>query len=117
MERNPGWVLGRMLIASVFIVMGAWRLMARADGQAIGDATLVFSTLELALGLLIASGWRLRWTAALAAVAMLVDAVLSHPFWTFAGAELGAQLLHFMKNIALIGGLVLLAAADRPRRH
>jgi hypothetical protein len=71
MERNPGWVLGRMLIASVFIVMGAWRLMARADGLAISGATLVFSTLELVLGLLIASGWRLRWTAALAAAAML----------------------------------------------
>ena len=66
-------------------------------------------------GLLILSGWKLRWTALLAALLVLADAVMSHPFWTLHGAEGSAQLLHFMKNIGFIGGLLLLALTTSRR--
>ena len=117
MERNAGWLVGRVLVASVFIAMGSYRLIARAGGEDIATTTLAFSAVELILGLLIAAGWRLRWTASLAALLMLIDALVSHPFWSLAGAERAAQLLHFMKNMSLIGGLLLLATANRHRRH
>ncbi|MGO4223289.1 DoxX family protein [Lysobacter sp. TAF61] len=117
MERNAGWLAGRVLVASVFIAMGSYRLLAWAGGESIGTGAIVASTAELVLGLLIAGGWQLRWTAALAAISMLVDALVSHPFWSLAGPERGAQLLHFMKNVSIIGGLVLLAFANRHRRH
>ena len=48
--------------------------------------------------------------ALLAAGLMLVDALLSHRFWTLSGGAQAAQLLHFMKNVGLIGGLVLLSS-------
>lgn len=112
---TPGMVLGRLLMASVFVVMGGWRLWAAAQGVAISNGTLVFSALELLLGVLLASGWKLRWVAALAALLMLVDALASHPFWSLHGAERGAQLLHFMKNIGFIGGLLLLAVTPGTR--
>ena len=46
---------------------------------------------------------------------VLADAVMSHPFWTLHGAEGSAQLLHFMKNIGFIGGLLLLALTTSRR--
>lgn len=108
----------RTLIASVFIVMGLYRLLEAWGGTATPVVTLVFSAIELVMGLLIAGGWKLRWTAGLAAVLMAVDAVMSHPFWSLAGAERGAQLLHFMKNMGQIGGLLLLIAhAGHPPRR
>jgi putative oxidoreductase len=110
-------VLARLLLASVFVVMGSSRLLAAYHGSAVAGSTLVFSTAELVLGLLIASGWRLRWTASLAALLMLVDALMSHPFWHGDAAERSAQLLHFMKNIGLVGGLLLLAIQPRPKKH
>ncbi len=115
---TAGMVLARVLMASVFVVMGGWRLLSAWQGAAIPNGTLVFSALELVLGLVVASGWKLAWTAALAALLMLADAIGSHPFWSVAGAERGAQLLHFMKNIGFIGGLLLLAltAPGRGRR-
>lgn len=115
---TPGMALARALMASVFVVMGGWRLLAAWQGATIPNGTLVFSALELALGLVLASGWRLAWVAALAALLMLVDAIGSHPFWSATGAERGAQLLHFMKNVGFIGGLLLLAltATGRGRR-
>ena len=113
-----GTLLARWLIASVFVVMGAWRLLAASHGAEIANGTLVFSGVELILGLLVAFGWRLRWTASLGALLLLVDAVLSHPFWSLPEPDRSAQLLHFMKNIAIVGGLVLLATgAGRERRH
>jgi len=120
MRNDAGTMLGRWLIASVFVVMGAWRLLAASHGAQVANGTLVFSGVELLLGLLVASGWRLRWTASLGALLLLGDAVLSHPFWSLPEPDHSTQLLHFMKNIAIVGGLVLLAAGaghERRRHH
>lgn len=110
-----GTVAARALLASVFVVMGAWRLYRATQGAPTSDATLAFSAGELVLGLLLLAGWRLRWTALAALALIAVDAALSHPFWAHAGAARDAQLLHFMKNAAIGGGFLLLALAA-PRR-
>jgi len=118
MKTEPTWLLGRTLIASVFVVMGAYRLVGAYGGVPTTGATLVFSSVELLLGLLIATGWKLRWTAVAAALLMAVDAAVAHPFWSLQAAERSAQLLHFMKNLGLIGGLVLLMGhPGHKRRH
>lgn len=120
MQRHPGATLARLLMASVFVVMGGFRLWAAWRGAPISGATLTFSAVELALGLLIAAGWKLRITALLAALLMLADAALSHRFWMLGGEARATQLLHFMKNIGFVGGLLLLAltaATGGRRRH
>jgi len=119
MKTEPTWAFGRTLIASVFIVMGLYRLFAAYQGVPTTGATIVFSSVEAVLGLLIAAGWNLRWTAAVAAALMAVDAFISHPFWSLQDPERSAQLLHFMKNVGLIGGLVLLMGhpAHKRRHH
>ena len=48
--------------------------------------------------------------ALLGALLMLVDAVLSYRFWILQGNAQATQLLHFMKNIGLVGGLFLLSS-------
>lgn len=109
--------LAQWLLASVFLVMGGYRLWQAVHGVHFANGTLAFSTLEVLLGILIAAGWRLRALCLLAALLMLVDAVLSHPFWRQAGSAQAMQLLHFMKNIGLIGGLLLLSAQASGRRR
>ncbi|TAJ55029.1 MAG: hypothetical protein EPN60_07350 [Nevskiaceae bacterium] len=108
------YVVARALLASVFIGLGAARLLAGlglidGGGAVYSFGTLGFSAFELAAGLAIAIGWRVRWLALLMAAFLAIDAVLSHPFWSHQGAELHAQLLHFLKNLAAIGGLLLLS--------
>jgi len=107
----------RLSMASVFVVMGAYRVFGAYQGVPTTGATLVFSSLALALGLLIAAGWKLRWTALAATALMLVDALMSHPFWSVAGADRGVQLLHFMKNISIAGGLLLLSLMSLSRQR
>lgn len=114
---GPGAILARLLMASVFVVMGGYRVWGAYNGVPTTGATLTFSGVELVLGLLLASGWKTRVVAALAALMMAVDAVLSHPFWAVAGGEQAAQLLHFMKNVGFVGGLLLLATVSGHERR
>lgn len=114
---KPEFRIAQWLLASVFLVLGGYRLWQALHGVPTANATLAFSSGEVLLGVLIAAGWRLRAMALLAALLMLVDAVLSHPFWSLSGAAQSAQLLHFMKNIGLVGGLVLLASLATGKRR
>ena len=107
---KPEIRLAQWLMASVFLVMGGYRLWQALQGVPTANATLAFSAGEVVLGVLIAAGWRLRAMALLAAALMLVDAGMSHKFWLLKGSEQAAQLLHFMKNIGFVGGLLLLAS-------
>ncbi|WP_101925819.1 MULTISPECIES: hypothetical protein [Luteimonas] len=113
---SPTALLARWLLASVFLVLGGSRLWIAVEGATVPDAALAFSVAECVLGLVIASGWRLSWTASTAAALLLVDAVVSHPFWTLDAAARDGQLLHFMKNAGLVGGFLLLAQSA-PRRR
>ena len=107
---KPEMRLAQWLLASVFVVMGGFRLWQAYKGIHVSNGTLVFSAFELTLGLALLAGWRLRAMALLAAALMLVDAGMSHKFWLLKGSEQAAQLLHFMKNIGFVGGLLLLAS-------
>ena len=107
---KPEIRLAQWLMASVFLVMGGYRLWQALQGVPTANATLVLSAAEFLLGLLIVAGWRLRAMALLAAALMLVDAGMSHKFWLLKGSEQAAHLLHFMKNIGFVGGLLLLAS-------
>lgn len=52
--------------------------------------------------------------AALGLIASLVPTtVAGHPFWEFEGAERKQQEIHFMKNLGLLGGLLLVLRKPR----
>ena len=114
---KPEHVLARILLSSVFVAMGGYRLWMAYRGLAVPNGTLLLSAAELALGLAIAGAWRLRLMAGVAVGVLLVDAVASHPFWTSAGTARGANLLHFAKNLGLVGGLLLLAGIGGGKRR
>lgn len=116
-DMKPEIRLAQWLMASVFVVMGGYRLWQALHGVPTSNTTLGLSAAELALGIAIAAGWRLRGVALLAAVLVLVDAAMSHKFWLLQGAERGGQLLHFMKNIGFVGGLLLLASVAVGKRR
>ena len=114
---SSGIVLARLLLASVFIVMGAWRLWGAWDGASASGATLTFSAAELVLGVLVAAGWKLRAVALASAALLVADAALNHAFWGLAEPARSAQMLHFMKNVALVGGFLLLSLTAPSRRR
>lgn len=112
---NVLFVLARILIPIVFVGLGIERLLIAAgvlEGPPVSTGAAALSALELLAGVLIIVGWKVRWIAGLLAVFIVVDAFLAHAFWTHAAAERHGQLLHFLKNFATLGGLLLLIWAD-----
>ncbi|MEH1012677.1 DoxX family protein [Micromonospora sp. CPCC 206060] len=76
----------------------------------------VNGAVQLAAGLLLATGHLTRPAAATLAGTLVPTTFAGHPFWTVddPGARANHQV-HFMKNLGLLGGL-LLAAADTEGR-
>jgi putative oxidoreductase len=104
--------ISRVLIPSVFVGLGVERLLIGGGvlaGGPVSTGTMVFSAFELLAGLLVMLGWQVRWVASLLALFILIDAFLAHAFWTYPIAERHGQLLHFLKNLSTLGGLLLLA--------
>ena len=123
-----------IMLASIFVASGI-RILINPDSQAetakrvtdrVGpliekiDPRLPSDTrslvrikagVDVAAGLLLATG-RLTRPAALALAVNLVPTTFAgHPFWALPKPERAAQETHFLKNVGLLGGL-LLAAAD-----
>ncbi len=71
---------------------------------------------ELIGGLAIAIGWQTRLAAAGLILFTAVAAFFFHDFWNLpAGAERANQMIHAMKNLSMIGGLIVLAVAGAGR--
>ena len=66
--------------------------------------------LEVAAGLAIAVGWMTRPSAIALAAFTLIAGLLFHDFWNYTGQEGQMQMQAFMKNIAIIGGFLVLYA-------
>jgi len=106
---------GRWALASLFVVLGGWRVWGAINGVALSNTALLLSLGELVLGVLLLAGWRVRWVALVAAALLIADAVLSHPFWAVRAAARTGQMLQFLQQLGLAGGFLLLSAMA-PRR-
>ncbi|MEJ1163618.1 DoxX family protein [Variovorax sp. CCNWLW186] len=106
--------IGRLLMAAIFLISGAGKLMAPAGtigyiaSVGIPLPELAYAgalAMELGGALLLVAGYRTRWVAAALALFSVVSAVIFH-------SALGDQnqLFHFLKNLALAGGLLQVVA-------
>jgi putative oxidoreductase len=74
------------------------------------------AALKVAAGVGLAMGWFPRLSAFVLAVNLVPTTVAGHAFWEHEDpVTRNAQRSHFLKNVALVGGL--LAAAAEPRRR
>jgi len=111
-----GPLVARVLMAIIFVAAGLSKLTAFGPtagyiaSQGIPLAPLVTAgtiALEIGGGLMLIAGFQARWAAAALALFTLVAAVLFHNFWAAAPDQLQNQLIHFQKNLAMVGGLLM----------
>jgi len=107
-------LLGRIMLALIFILAGVGKVMdpAGTSGymEAMGVPTILLwptILLEIIGGIAVAVGYRTALAAAALAIFSIVAAVLFHSDF---GDKI--QMILFMKNIAMAGGLFLLAAGS-----
>ena len=107
-------VVGRLLIAGLFILSGLSKISApEATINMIQSSGLPFATLgyvgsvavEIGASTALILGYQTRLVAAIMAVFTLATALAFHTH--FADQD---QFIHFFKNIAIVGGLLQVAA-------
>jgi putative oxidoreductase len=117
--RTPVIVIGRVLLALMFILSGFNKLtnLAGTAGYiASGGLPLpmllavVVGVLELVGGIAIAVGFQTRWAALALGLFTLLASVLFHRFWAVPADQAFVQQLMFMKNLSVAGGLFIVAA-------
>lgn len=112
-------LVGRVLVAWLFIPAG-WGKIAGFTGVAGYIASkgvplpevcaAIAIAAELGLGLLLLIGWQARWTALGLAIFLAVITPIFHGYWALPAAEQMMQKQAFDKNIAVLGGLLVLTA-------
>lgn len=125
-------LLGRAALAAIFVVEG-YRHLSHIDAFAhslaarglafSGFLAVIAACIEFFGSVAIVLGFRTRQAAFLVAAFCLVAALIAHRFWQITGPAHDDQFFHFMKNIAICGGCLLLFVAgpgafaiDRRRR-
>lgn len=106
--------IGRLFLATLFLLSGVSKLTSAAATTAYiasaglplpGVAYVITVIVEIAGGLLLLVGLQARLAAAVLAVFTLAAAMFFHN--NFADQN---QMIHFLKNVAITGGLLQVAA-------
>jgi putative oxidoreductase len=112
---------GRILLASLFVISGILKIVTFPSVVSYMDrigvpfatvAVLIAILVEAGGGLAILSGWQVRPVAVVVALFTVVATFTAHRFWQAEPAAMQNQLNHFLKNVAIIGALLMLAATD-----
>ena len=111
-------LVGRILLAAIFLIAGVRKIMAFAGtvgyftklGFPAPEAMAVLAILvEVGGGALLILGWQTRRIAWLMITFVVIATFMAHRFWQFDAAQYANQMNHFLKNAAIVGGLLYAA--------
>ena len=121
---NPSMFLGRVFLALLFVVSGIGKItgyagtaaVMAAKGLPIVDVLLPLTiAVELGGGLLLALGWKARWAAAALFLFLIPTTLIFHQFWGLEPKLAQMQKIHFLKNVAIMGGMLMVLAIGAGR--
>ena len=110
---------GRILLALVFVVSGFEKITGFAGtvsyiaGQGLplpSLAAVIAIVIEFGGGIMLMLGWKARWAAFALCVFTALAALLFHNFWAAPADQAANQMVHFLKNISIMGGLLYVIA-------
>ncbi|QCP49999.1 DoxX family protein [Trinickia violacea] len=113
-------LVARVLLMVLFVIFG-WNKLTGFSGTVAYMATtgapapelsaIIAVVMELVVGLALMVGFYARPLALVLAVYTLGTALIAHHFWSMTGMVGYDNMIHFYKNVSIIGGLLFLAAA------
>ena len=118
--KNPLLLIGRLLLALMFLPAGWGKLTGFAGsvgytasgGMPMPEvATAVALAVEIVGSLALIFGLGTRWAALALAFFTLVASFFFHKYWAVPAEQVMMQQLMFFKNMAIVGGLLTLAAS------
>ena len=116
---NPLTLVGRLLLSVLFLPAGIGKLTGFAGtvgyiaskGLPMPELGAVIAiVVELGGSAALILGFKTRWAAVVLALFTLAASIFFHNFWALPADQAYVNQLMFYKNIAVIGGLLVLAA-------
>ena len=110
---------GRFLLSLIFVMSGVHKIMAwdqtatQMEGEGMPAVPLLLVgaiAFELLGGLSVMLGVKARIGAVALFLFLIPTTLIFHDFWTYEGQEQQMQMINFMKNLAIMGGLLVVAA-------
>jgi putative oxidoreductase len=110
-----GTLAGRILIAFIFVFAGYGKITGfegtvgyiGSKGMPVPQLAAIGAILiEAGGGMMLVLGLKARWAAGALFVFTLLTALVFHNFWAAAADQAQNQMIHFMKNISMMGGLL-----------
>jgi putative oxidoreductase len=114
-----GPLAGRIFITAIFFISGYHKIigfsavsgMMAKVGMPMPDLLLVGAIVcEIGGGLMVLLGWNACLGALLLTVFTVPATLIFHNFWGVDAAQYQNQFNHFMKNLAIVGGLLYVMA-------
>jgi putative oxidoreductase len=121
---NVVFAVGRVALVALFIKSGAEKLIdpSGLTGMLAAKAfpmpklfAYAAGIAEVSLGILVAVGWQARIAAFGLIAFTIVATLLAHGYWDMTGSARRANEAAFWKNLAIIGGLMMLIASGAGR--
>jgi putative oxidoreductase len=112
-------LVGRILLGTLFIVSGLGKIggfegtagYIASKGLPMAHVVAALTiAIEVGGGLLLAFGLFTRQAAFGLAAFTLLAGLIFHDFWAVPAAQFQGQFVHFMKNVSISGGMLVLAA-------
>ena len=109
---------GRILISVMFLISGFFKVGGYAQIVAYatavhlpapGVAIAAAAAVELAGGLAILVGFKTRFAAWLLFLYLIPVTYVFHNFWAVQGQEQQMQMVNFLKNVAIMGAMLVLS--------
>ncbi len=119
-SQNLAALVGRILVAAIFVLSGLNKMadfastsaMMSSIGLPMAELLLVATILiEVVGGLMLVIGWQTRYAAFALLLFMIPVTIVFHNPWAAAeSAIMQQQMIHFLKNLAIMGALLNLIA-------
>jgi len=117
--KNYGPLAGRIMLGVIFVISG-WGKIGGFEGTAGAIAskgiplsqiaTVITILIELGGGILLIVGWQARWAATAIFLFTIPATLLFHNFWAADAAQQAMQQTQFLKNLAIMGGMLYVMA-------
>lgn len=110
-----GTLVGRILLAAIFVWSGFGKVtgfegavgyIASRGLPAPELLCIAAIVVELGGGIALILGWKGHWVAAALFLFTGMAALLFHDFWAVPPDQAQMQMINFMKNVAIMGGLL-----------
>jgi putative oxidoreductase len=110
-----GPLMGRCMLGLIFIIAGAGKITGYAGtagymaSHGLPMVALLLPLtilLELGGGIMMVLGLRVRWAAFSLFLFLIPTTLIFHNFWAAPADQMQNQMIHFLKNIAMMGGML-----------